>query len=143
MPDAGVKSAQLSTRKEVTDNDPRHDPWRGISGSQKKVLTLFGTRPEVIKLAPVINAIEEHSSGVRTLNIASGQHRDLLNPFILQFGIRLDYQLQIMKPNQNPNHVCSRVLELLDPIISQETPDLILVQGDTTTALAGALAGFH
>ncbi|HMG32833.1 MAG TPA: UDP-N-acetylglucosamine 2-epimerase (non-hydrolyzing) [Blastocatellia bacterium] len=107
------------------------------------ILALFGTRPEVIKLAPVINAIERREFGIRSLNVASGQHNDLLYPFINQFGIRMDYDLRIMEPNQNPNQVCSRLLERLDPILDVERPDMILVQGDTTTAMAGALAGFH
>lgn len=109
----------------------------------KKVLALFGTRPEVIKLAPVIGAIEARQNGLRTLNVASGQHADLLYPFIEHFGIRVDYDLRVMEPDQTPSQVCSRVLEQLDPILVKESPDLILVQGDTTTAMAGALAGFH
>jgi len=106
-----------------------------------KILTLFGTRPEVIKLAPVIQQLE--ATGFRTINITSAQHTDLLYPFITQFGIRLDYDLQLMEPGQTPNRVCARVLAALEPILGQEQPDLVLVQGDTTTALAGALAGFH
>jgi UDP-N-acetylglucosamine 2-epimerase (non-hydrolysing) len=112
-------------------------------GPKKTVLTLFGTRPEVIKLAPVIAAMEKDCTGLRALNVASGQHSDLLYPFIQQFGIRMDYDLRIMEPNQTPNQVSSRVLAMLDPIIAEERPELILVQGDTTTALAGALAGFY
>ena len=110
---------------------------------RKKVLALFGTRPEVIKLAPVIGAIEARGNGLQTLNVASGQHTDLLYPFIEQFGIRMDYDLKVMVPGQTPNQVCSRVLDQLDPLLASEMPDLILVQGDTTTAMSGALAGFH
>jgi UDP-N-acetylglucosamine 2-epimerase (non-hydrolysing) len=109
----------------------------------KKVLALFGTRPEVIKLAPVIGAIEAGKNGLRTLNVASGQHTGLLYPFIAHFGIRVDYDLRVMELNQTPSQICSRVLEQLDPILVDESPDLILVQGDTTTAMTGALAGFH
>jgi UDP-N-acetylglucosamine 2-epimerase (non-hydrolysing) len=108
-----------------------------------KVLTLFGTRPEIIKLAPVIGALERHPSIFSTLNIASAQHTDLLYPFVRAFGIRVDRDLHVMRTDQTPSDVCARVLSSLDPILTDERPDLILVQGDTTTTLAGALAGFH
>jgi len=109
----------------------------------KKVLTIFGTRPEVIKLAPIIRQLEKHNGIFRTINVSSAQHTDLLYPFISQFGIRIDYDLRIMKRNQTLNHVCSRVIAALDSILQKEQPHLILIQGDTTTAMAGALAGFH
>jgi UDP-N-acetylglucosamine 2-epimerase (non-hydrolysing) len=109
----------------------------------KKILTIFGTRPEVIKLAPVIQHLTSDAERFQTINIASGQHTDLLYPFIRLFDIHIDYDLRIMGNDQTPNQVCSRVLASLDPILGQERPDLILIQGDTTTALAGALAGFH
>ena len=108
-----------------------------------KVLTVFGTRPEVIKLAPVIEQLEAQREAFRTVNVTSAQHTDLLYPFVRMFGIRVDHDLQIMEPNQTPNQVCARVLARLDLLLDEERPDLILVQGDTTTALAGALAGFH
>jgi len=108
----------------------------------KKVLTLFGTRPEVIKLAPVIRQLES-SPSFQTVNVTSAQHTDLLYPLVRLFHLRIDYDLQIMQSGQTPNQVCARVLAALDPLLAQEHPDLILVQGDTTTALAGALAGFH
>ncbi|HKN49536.1 MAG TPA: UDP-N-acetylglucosamine 2-epimerase (non-hydrolyzing) [Actinomycetota bacterium] len=108
-----------------------------------KVLTVFGTRPEVIKLAPVIEQLEAQRDAFRTVNVTSAQHTDLLYPFVRMFGIRVDHDLRIMEPNQTPNQVCARVLARLDLLLDEERPDLILVQGDTTTALAGALAGFH
>src|SRR5215510_7513950 len=111
--------------------------------SHKKVLTLFGTRPEVIKLAPVIQQLESRGEMFQTLNVTSAQHQSLLYPFVSLFDIRVDYDLHVMEPNQTPSQVCSRVLSSLDPILVKEKPDLILVQGDTTTAMAGALAGFH
>jgi len=109
----------------------------------KKILTIFGTRPEIIKLAPVIQQLEAFGKLFDTVNVASAQHTDLLYPFVHLFGIRIDHDLQIMEPNQTPNQVCSRVLASLDPILAQRKPDMILVQGDTTTAMSGALAGFH
>jgi len=109
----------------------------------KKILTIFGTRPEIIKLAPVIQQLDDCGKSLRTVNVTSAQHTELLYPFVRLFGIRIDEDLQIMEPNQTPNQVCSRVLAALDPILAREKPDMILVQGDTTTAMSGALAGFH
>jgi UDP-N-acetylglucosamine 2-epimerase (non-hydrolysing) len=109
----------------------------------KKVLTLFGTRPEVIKLAPVIRQLESAPATFKVVNVTSSQHTELLYPFIDQFGIRVDHDLRVMEPSQTLNQVCSRVITALDGILSSEQPDLILVQGDTTTAMSGALAGFH
>lgn len=124
--------------------------WRGqkeLAATESRprgtVLTIFGTRPEVIKLAPVIDGLEALGDGFRTVNVTSAQHTELLYPFVQLLGVRLDYDLQVMSPDQTPNIVCSRVLGALDPILTRERPDLILVQGDTTTALAGALAGFQ
>jgi UDP-N-acetylglucosamine 2-epimerase (non-hydrolysing) len=108
-----------------------------------RVLTIFGTRPEVIKLAPVIRQLETRPDRFRTVNVASGQHTSLLYPFVNMFGIRVDHDLRVMEPGQNPTGVCSRVLAALDQVLERERPDLLLVQGDTTTALAGALAAFH
>lgn len=108
----------------------------------RTVLTLFGTRPEIIKLAPVIRQLEI-GGRYRTVNVASGQHTSLLQPFVKLFGVRVDHDMNVMQPGQNPNGVCSRVLAALEPILASEKPDMLLVQGDTTTTLAGALAGFH
>lgn len=109
----------------------------------KKVLTVFGTRPEVIKLAPVIRQLESLDSIFQTINVTSAQHTDLLYPLAALLGIRFDYNLEVMSHDQTPNQICARVLAALDSILDRERPDIILVQGDTTTALAGALAGFQ
>lgn len=108
-----------------------------------KVLTLFGTRPEVIKLAPVIRALEAPGRSFTAVNVLSGQHDDLVRPFVQAFGIRVDHDLKVMQPGQTPSLVCSRVLASLDPLLARESPDALIVQGDTSTALAGALAAFH
>jgi UDP-N-acetylglucosamine 2-epimerase (non-hydrolysing) len=120
-------------------------PQHVLSGSpsRKTILTLLGTRPEVIKLAPVIHALERREDSFRTVNVASGQQADLVHPVLKMFAIRADENLHVMKPDQTPSLVCARILLALDPIIDREQPDLILVQGDTSTALAGALAGFN
>ena len=108
-----------------------------------KVLSLFGTRPEVIKLAPVIRALEHPGRGFETVNVLSGQHADLVRPFLRTFAVRVDHDLGVMEPGQTPGLVCARVLAALDPLLKRTAPDAVLVQGDTSTALAGALAGFH
>jgi UDP-N-acetylglucosamine 2-epimerase (non-hydrolysing) len=108
-----------------------------------KILILFGTRPEVIKLAPVIRRLEEFPASFRTINVASSQHTSLLHPFVESFGIRIDHDLQVMRPDQSPHEVCARVLIAIESLLAELRPHLILVQGDTTTALAGALAGFY
>jgi UDP-N-acetylglucosamine 2-epimerase (non-hydrolysing) len=109
----------------------------------KTVLTLFGTRPEVIKLAPVVRALEARPERWRTLNVSSSQHTDLLYPFAKRLSVRIDRDLGVMRPGQAPSEVLARVLAGLDPLLALERPSVVLVQGDTTTALAGALAAFH
>lgn len=108
----------------------------------KKILVLFGTRPEAIKLAPVIFELKKRAD-FETVVISSSQHTDLLKPFLQIFDIKVDYDLQVMTDNQTPNSVCAKVLQGLDDIFDKEKPDVILVQGDTTTAFAGAFAGFN
>ena len=109
----------------------------------KTVLTLFGTRPEIIKLAPVILEMERRPRAFRTVNVSSSQHTQLLYPLLTLFHVRLHYDLKVMEPDQSPSRVLQKVLEALDPVLFDEKPDLVLVQGDTTTTLAGALAAFH
>lgn len=118
----------------------------GVRGNPKhhsKLLCVFGTRPEVIKLAPVIDQLNRRHERIEVVTVCSGQHSNLLTPLLDFFKIRLDFNLAVMRPEQDPNEVCARVLSALSPIIRQQEPDLMVVQGDTTTALAGALAAFH
>ncbi|QEH35148.1 UDP-N-acetylglucosamine 2-epimerase [Aquisphaera giovannonii] len=107
------------------------------------VMTVFGTRPELIKLAPVVRALEGLSPSLRAVTVSTGQHRELLAPFLDTFRVRVDHALHVMTPGQTPNQVCSRILAALDPVLDAERPAMVLVQGDTTSALAGALAAFH
>ena len=106
------------------------------------ILVLFGTRPEAIKLAPVINELKNIKQ-FNTTVVSSSQHTDLLTPFLSLFNIETDYDLKVMTNNQSPNQVLSKTVALLDEILERDKPDLIVVQGDTTTTLAGALAGFN
>jgi UDP-N-acetylglucosamine 2-epimerase (non-hydrolysing) len=108
-----------------------------------KILSVFGTRPEVIKLAPVIHALEKLAPRVELVNLASAQHTTLLHPFVELFGIRVQESLDVMRENQTPDEVCARVLKGIRPVLERDSPDMILVQGDTTTALAAAMAAFH
>ena len=108
---------------------------------QRKILVLFGTRPEAIKLAPVIHELRKKF--FQTIVVCSSQHKELLKPFLKMLNIQTDFDLRVMRKNQTPNEVCSRILAKLDKILEAEQPDLILVQGDTTTTLAGTLAGFN
>lgn len=110
--------------------------------TRTKILVLFGTRPEAIKLAPVIHELKKDSR-FQTIVVSSSQHTDLLAPFLKIFNIKPDYDLRVMTANQTPTEVCARVLSKLDPILEREKPDAILVQGDTTTAFAGAFAAFN
>jgi UDP-N-acetylglucosamine 2-epimerase (non-hydrolysing) len=108
-----------------------------------RVLTLFGTRPEVIKLAPVIRELESQPDRFAAINVSSSQHTDLLSPLVRDLGLRIDYDLKVMQPNQTLSSLAARVLSALDPVLVEQKPDLVLVQGDTTTALAGAMGAFH
>jgi len=116
-------------------------PSRRVVDWRMKVLVLFGTRPEVIKLAPVIHELRKKF--FQTIVVSSSQHKQLLKPFLEALDVDVDFDLAVMKRNQTPSDVCSRILAKLDKILDSEKPDLILVQGDTTTTLAGALAGFY
>lgn len=106
-----------------------------------KIAVLFGTRPELIKLAPVIAAAK--TLGIDAVTISSSQHTDLLKPFIDAFSIRIDHDLRVMRAGQSPNDVASRAIARLHRVLTAVRPDLLLVQGDTTTALAGAIAAFN
>ena len=107
-----------------------------------KFLAVFGTRPEAVKIAPVIKALERESS-VETRLCVTGQHRELLDAALDFFSLRPDFDLQVMAPEQALNPLVARLIERLDPILVRAAPDRVIVQGDTTTALAAALAAFH
>ncbi len=110
-----------------------------------KVLTIFGTRPEAIKLAPVIRELQRQSldSRLRTIVCVTAQHRQMLDQVLHLFGIVPDYDLDVMKDDQTPTQVAAAVLARLEPILQAERPDWVLVQGDTTTVAAASLAAFY
>jgi UDP-N-acetylglucosamine 2-epimerase (non-hydrolysing) len=108
----------------------------------KKILVIFGTRPEAIKLSPVIMALRS-SPDFTVHTCATAQHRELLDQVLKVFRIAPDYDLNLMRPGQSLLQSSSAILAALDPILQRERPDIILVQGDTTTTLCGALAAFY
>ncbi len=105
------------------------------------LLFVLGTRPEAIKLAPIIQRIRD--DGGRTQILFTAQHRTLAADVLDYFGIVPDHDLNIMTESQSPSGVAARVLEGIDPILVDQAPDIVVVQGDTTTAMAAALAAFH
>ena len=110
---------------------------------KKKILILFGTRPEIIKFAPIIRELKAQPEYFETVIVSSGQHTDLLIPFLSNFEIVPDFDLNVMTSGQTPSEVCARVMTALDKILCEEKPQVVLVQGDTSSALAGAIAAFH
>ncbi|OYY94861.1 MAG: UDP-N-acetylglucosamine 2-epimerase (non-hydrolyzing) [Hydrogenophilales bacterium 28-61-23] len=108
-----------------------------------KVLTVFGTRPEAIKMAPLIAELERHPDLIENRNCLTGQHKDMVASLIELFGIRADYQLDLMRENQTLEHITTTVLAEVGKILRAEKFDLLLVQGDTTTSMAAALAAFY
>lgn len=108
-----------------------------------KVLSVFGTRPEAIKLAPVILELRKHPDGVVSKVCVTAQHREMLDQVLRLFDIVPDCDLNIMEDNQSPTQVAAGVLARLEPILEQEKPDWVLVQGDTTTVTAASLAAFY
>lgn len=107
-----------------------------------KILTIFGTRPEAIKMAPLVQALAREPS-VTSHVCVTGQHREMLDQVLDIFHIRPDYDLALMARNQGLNALAAGALAALDPVLEEVRPDRVLVHGDTTTAMAGALAAFH
>ncbi len=108
----------------------------------KKVLFIFGTRPEAIKMAPVIAAVAA-SSGLQSLVCVTAQQREMLDQVLALFEIEPDYDLDLMKPNQTLADVTARVVTGLQDVLVSARPDLVLVHGDTTTTMAASLAAFY
>jgi UDP-N-acetylglucosamine 2-epimerase len=110
---------------------------------EHRVLVVIGTRPEAIKLAPVIRRLAADRPAVRPVVCVTGQHREMVDDVLRLFEIAPDYDLDIMKQHQTASGVFAAVLERIEPVVRLVRPDLALVQGDTTTAVAAALAAFH
>lgn len=107
-----------------------------------KVLSIFGTRPEAIKMAPLVRTLEQAAS-IDSVVCITGQHRTMLEQVMNLFDIKAHHDLDVMVPNQSLNSLCSRIFAKLDPILESERPDRVLVHGDTSTAMVAATAAFH
>jgi UDP-N-acetylglucosamine 2-epimerase (non-hydrolysing) len=108
-----------------------------------KILLVLGTRPEAIKLAPVVRRCREHPHEFETRVVVTAQQRGLLDQALCAFAIQPDYDLDLMRPGQSLCGSTSRIVAALEPLLVEEKPDLVLVQGDTTTTFCGALAAFY
>lgn len=109
---------------------------------QKKILIVFGTRPEAIKMAPVVNAFKHHP-GIDARVCVTGQHREMLDQVLALFDIKPEYDLNIMKPGQDLTDVTTAILQGMKPVLESFKPDRILVHGDTATSFAATLAAYY
>lgn len=108
-----------------------------------KIMLVFGTRPEAIKMAPLVKEFQKHSETFQTIVCVTGQHREMLDQVLHLFDIKPDYDLNIMKQGQDLYDVTSRVLLGMRDVLKEANPDIVLVHGDTTTSTASALAAFY
>jgi UDP-N-acetylglucosamine 2-epimerase (non-hydrolysing) len=108
----------------------------------KKILLVFGTRPEAIKMAPLVKEFQKHTSDFETRVCVTAQHRQMLDQVLEFFDIRPDYDLDLMKPNQTLNGIWADILVGMKPILDEWKPDWVLVHGDTATSTAAALASY-
>ena len=108
-----------------------------------KILLIFGTRPEAIKLCPVIRSLREHPNKFDVRACVTAQHREMLDQVLEAFQVKPDHDLDLMLPGQTLFQSTSRILAGLEPVLRAEKPAMVIVQGDTTTTLCGALAAFY
>ncbi len=109
----------------------------------KKIAVIFGTRPDTIKLAPVIQELQKHEQCFSLCLITTAQHREMLDDVLAVFNIKPDYDLNVMGLRQSLSALSQNILEKLDYVLAIEQPDMVIVQGDTATTFASALAAFH
>jgi UDP-N-acetylglucosamine 2-epimerase (non-hydrolysing) len=114
-----------------------------VSTNTIKVLCVFGTRPEAIKMAPVVRELRRRADQFEAKVCVTAQHRQMLDQVLALFDIQPDYDLDVMSDNQTPTQVAASVLRQLEPILQAERPDWVLVQGDTTTVMAASIAAFY
>ncbi len=107
-----------------------------------RVLSIFGTRPEAVKMAPVVHALQKHPL-VESIVCVTAQHRQMLDQILQLFNIHPDFDLDLMKPNQSLASLSANIFTELDPILEKVNPDWILVQGDTTTVMVSAILGYY
>lgn len=109
----------------------------------KKIMLVFGTRPEAIKMAPLVKAFQQKKNKFKTIVCVTGQHRKMLDQVLKLFNIRPDYDLNIMRQGQDLYDITARVLTGMRGVLQEAKPDIVLVHGDTTTSTASALAAFY
>lgn len=109
----------------------------------KTIMLVFGTRPEAIKMCPLVKKLEEHNDVFKTIVCVTGQHREMLDQVLTIFDVKPDYDLNIMKQGQDLYDITARVLTGMRDILKETRPDIVLVHGDTTTSTAAALAAFY
>jgi len=108
-----------------------------------KILSIFGTRPEAIKMAPVVKELEKHPGQIESRVCVTAQHREMLDQVLELFAIKPDHDLDLMQPGQSLSDLTARVFTALDPVFIEEKPDWVLIQGDTTTVMAASLVAFY
>ena len=108
-----------------------------------KVMVVFGTRPEAIKMAPLVLELQKQSETIETITVVTAQHRQMLDQVLETFHIQPDYDLDIMGKNQSLLDITAKILEKFDPVVKKVHPDMILVHGDTTTTFAASLVAFY
>lgn len=111
--------------------------------AMKRIMLVFGTRPEAIKMAPLVKEFQKNTKDFRTIVCVTGQHREMLDQVLSIFEIKPDYDLNIMKQGQDLYDVTARVLTGMRDVLKEANPDIVLVHGDTTTSTAAALAAFY
>ncbi len=109
----------------------------------KKILSIFGTRPEAIKMAPVIKELEKHPNRFQSVVCVTAQHRQMLDQVLDLFEIVPDYDLDLMRPGQDLFDITTNILLRIKPVLEEVSPDIVLVHGDTTTTMATSLAAFY
>lgn len=111
--------------------------------SMKTIMLVFGTRPEAIKMCPLVKEFQKYTDKFNTVVCVTGQHREMLDQVLSIFGVKPDYDLNIMKQGQDLTDVTARVLTGMRDVFKECKPDVVLVHGDTTTSTAAALAAFY
>ena len=122
---------------------PTRLKYNGGMKKRLRVITIFGTRPEAVKMAPVIKALKNNPAQIETCVCITAQHREMLDQVLAIFEITPDIDLNLMEPDQTLANMAARIFTELDPILKTRQPDWLLVQGDTTTVMAAALLGYY
>jgi len=114
-----------------------------LNDSLPVVMVVLGTRPEAIKLVPVIRELQRHGDSLRTVVVSTGQHREMLDQVTTPFNVRVDYDMSLMEPGQTLYKLSSNAILAFEDVLQRLRPNLLIVQGDTTTAFIGALAAYY